>query len=684
VKTAGGWSLQSLFEEGILMSKAILLVDDEVAILRALQRVFTRAGYRIFTCESAAAGLELLAEQTVSLVISDFRMPGMNGSEFLAKVKELYPQTLGVILSGYADREALLASLNSGAAWKFLEKPWEDAQLLKDVEAAMVERERRKAEAQRTNLLMSSDEALLELSASGVVTRFNHAAAKVLSTSPSELRAKVLSDIFVEINPIELATFFHKKDHDICLQTAHGDAISLSHRISDIYHYLLKLTLVDALSTDVFDGLTDLLDQNSLLGRMEDLISVRNGPFAVVVLTIANFQSFVDTLAESVVDALVLKIGQTLSQQLPTKALLAYVATDRFVVVFPAIKQESAVQQMIGQLLQPFNQQLSIAAEKVQLAFTVGYALSPQDGESAKQLLNNAVTACHHNEDNPKQFYLRYDRAIVELKRQHFEISNSLYAAIEEQQFQLYFQPKISLQKGVCDSAEVLLRWQHPKMGWISPALFIPIAESDGQIQLIGQWVLEQSFAQLQQWQHKNLGLQRLAINLSGRQLQDPGLPSQVQKLLQKYQLNPDMIELEITETFLMADIEQSRLLLLQLKALGLHLAMDDFGTGYSSLAYLAKLPVDVLKLDRSLLIDLEDSPQSVSMVRHMIRMAHELEMVVVAEGIESKGQVAILRDMQCDFIQGYVFSTPMPETDFVAYVSTKTSQSQWELLAND
>jgi diguanylate cyclase (GGDEF)-like protein len=684
VKTAGHWSLQLLFEEGILMSKAILLVDDEVAILRALQRVFTRAGYRIFTCESAAAGLELLTEHPVSLVISDFRMPGMNGSEFLAKVKELYPQTLGVILSGYADREALLASLNSGAAWKFLEKPWEDAQLLKDVEAAMVERERRKAEAQRTNLLMSSDEALLELSASGVVTRFNHAAAKVLSTSPSELRAKVLSDIFIDINPIELATFFHKKDHDICLQTVHGDAISLSHRISDIYHYLLKLTLVDALSTDVFDGLTDLLDQNSLLGRMEDLISVRNGPFAVVVLTIANFQSFVDTLAESVVDALVLKIGKTLSQQLSAKALLAYVATDRFVVVFPAIKQESALQQMIGQLLQPFNQQLLIASEKVQLAFTVGYALSPLDGESAKQLLNNAVTACHHNEDNPKQFYLRYDRAIVELKRQHFEISNSLYAAIEEQQFQLYFQPKISLLQGVCDSAEVLLRWQHPKMGWISPALFIPIAESDGQIQLIGQWVLEQSFAQLQQWQQKNLGLQRLAINLSGRQLQDPGLPSQVQKLLQKYQLNPDMIELEITETFLMADIEQSRLLLLQLKALGLHLAMDDFGTGYSSLAYLAKLPVDVLKLDRSLLIDLEDSPQSVSMVRHMIRMAHELEMVVVAEGIESKGQVAILRDMQCDFIQGYVFSTPMPETDFVSYMSTKTSQSQWELLAND
>lgn len=666
------------------MPKAILLVDDEVAILRALQRVLTRAGYRVFMCESAADGLALLAEQPVSLVISDFRMPGMNGSEFLAKVKELYPQTLGVILSGYAEREALLASLNSGAAWKFLEKPWDDAALLKEVETAIAERERRKAEAQRTNLLLSSDEALLELSASGVVTRFNHAAAKALSISPSELRSKVLSEIFVDINPIELATFFHKKDHDICLLTQQGDSISVSHRISDIYHYLLRLTLVDSLNTDVFDGLTDLLDQNTLLGRMEDLISVKNGPFAVVVLSIANFRNLVDTLAESVLEALLLKIGQTLNQQLSAKALLAYVATDRFVVVFPVIKHESAVQQLIGQLLQPFNQQLLVANEKVQLAFTVGYALSPQDGDSAKQLLHNAATACHHNENNPKAFYLRFDRAIVELKRQQFEISNSLYAAVEEQQMQLYYQPKISMQHGRCQSAEALLRWHHPKMGWISPALFIPIAESDGQIQLIGRWVLEQCFAQLQLWQQQKLGLQRLAINLSGRQLQDPHLPTLVKQLLLKYQLDPDLIELEITETFLMADIDQSRSLLLQLKQLGIHLAMDDFGTGYSSLAYLAKLPIDVLKLDRSLLIDLEDSPQSVSMVRHMIRMAHELGMVVVAEGIESKGQVGILRDMQCDLIQGYVFSTPLPEAEFVAYVSSNAMQHQWELLAND
>ncbi|MBU1436368.1 MAG: EAL domain-containing protein [Gammaproteobacteria bacterium] len=666
------------------MSKAILLVDDEVAILRALQRVLTRAGYRVSMAESGIAGLAMLAHQPVSLVISDFRMPGMNGSEFLAQVKALYPQTLGVILSGYADREALLASLNSGAAWKFLEKPWEDAQLLKDIEGAMVERERRQAESQRTNLLLSSDEPLLELSSSGVVTRFNHAAAKVLSMPPSELRAKALSDIFIDINPIELATFFHKKDHDICLKSQSGNLISLSHRLSDIYHYLLKLTFIDSLSTDVFERVNDLLDQNTLLGRIEDLISVRNGPFAIVVLTIANFQNFVDTLSESAMDEMIMQIGQILNQQLTAKALLAYVAADRFVVVLPTIKHESAVQQHIGQLVQPFSQQLVIGTEKLQLAFTVGYALAPHDGDSAKQLLQNAVTACHHNEINPKAFYLRYDRGIVELKRQQFEISNSLYAAVEEQQLQLYFQPKIYLQNGYCQSAEALLRWHHPKMGWISPALFIPIAERDGQIQVIGQWVLEQSFAQLKKWQQQGLGLQRLAINLSGRQLQDPQLPTLVQQLLKKHQLDADSIELEITETFLMADIEQSSLLLGQLKQLGLHLSMDDFGTGYSSLAYLAKLPVDVLKLDRSLLIDLEDSPQSASMVRHMIRMAHELNMLVVAEGIESKGQVAILRDMQCDLIQGYVFSRPLTEADFFTYVSSNTSQHQLEQLADD
>jgi EAL domain-containing protein (putative c-di-GMP-specific phosphodiesterase class I)/DNA-binding response OmpR family regulator/GGDEF domain-containing protein len=665
------------------MSKTILLVDDEVGILRALTRVLQRGGYRVLTAENGAAGLQALVGQQVALVISDFRMPGMKGSEFLQQVKAIYPNTIGMILSGYADRDALLECMNSGAAWRFLEKPWNDEQLLQEIDLALAERDRRYVESQRTNLLMSSDEALLELSANGQVLRFNSAATHVLGLQPSELKGKVLADLFDDINPIELATFFHKKDHDMVLHCHRDHYVSLSHRISDLYHYLLRLTPIQELRNQVFDGMAGLLDLPTLRSRIENMLLSQQPQFAVVELSVMDYQRFSDTLLEPLLDELLLRCAGLLQQNLPFKALLAYISADRFAVVFPEHKSETVLQEQINQLLSPFNAQMQIGVDRLQINFCVGYALSPEDGDTAKQLLQHAGVACRQNEANPKAFYLRFDREMVELKRQHFEISNSLVAAMEEQQFQLYFQPKIDLKTGRCDEAEALIRWHHPTMGWVSPALFIPIAERDGQIMAIGQWVLERCIQQLATWRQQGVFLKRLAINLSGRQLQDSRLPQILSGLLSHYQLDAHSVELEITETFLMADIQSSAELLASLKAQGCQLAMDDFGTGYSSLAYLAKLPVDVLKLDRSLLLDLEDSPQCASMVRHMIRMAHELGLQVVAEGIESDGQVRMLREMSCDLVQGFVFSTALDLASFTLYLQQQPAVAQLEQFAD-
>lgn len=213
--------------------------------------------------------------------------------------------------------------------------------------------------------------------------------------------------------------------------------------------------------------------------------------------------------------------------------------------------------------------------------------------------------------------------------------------------------------------------------------MFIPIAEQDGQIQAIGDWVLQHALRQLHSWRAQGLSLAHLAINLSGRQLTDDRLAERIASCLGSLGLQADTLELEVTETFLMADIDASSRLLSSLHQLGCQLAMDDFGTGYSSLAYLAKLPVNKLKLDRSLLLDLEDSPQCASMIRHMIRMAHELGMQVVAEGIESVNQVLLLREMQCDYIQGYVFSKPLSSLEFGRFLTAQPIRLQWEEYLN-
>lgn len=204
-------------------------------------------------------------------------------------------------------------------------------------------------------------------------------------------------------------------------------------------------------------------------------------------------------------------------------------------------------------------------------------------------------------------------------------------------------------------------------MGSISPALFIPIAERDGQIIRIGLWVLEQSLSTLADFYRQGLELERLSINVSGRQLQEPGFGTELQQLLSRYQIKPEQIELEVTETYLMEDLQLSYTVLSQLHQIGVRISMDDFGTGYSSLAYLTKLPIDEVKLDRSLITELSSDLQSQGMVRNIIRMAHDLDLVVTAEGIETQEQQQLLKLMDCDLIQGYYYSKPLTERDFVA-----------------
>ena len=250
-------------------------------------------------------------------------------------------------MSAYAEREALLTCLNSGAAWRFLEKPWDDTQLVKDIAAALNERDRRQAEQQRTNLLLSSHEALIELSASGQVLRFNSAASQVLGLQPSELRGQVLSALFTDINPIELASFFHKKDHDIQLHGIHGDFFSFSHRISDLQHYLLKVTPVQRINDQVFSAVNALLNADDIHPHIEDLLSSGQQTFAVAALMLPDFALYSASLNQSQLDELVAATGQVLRTQLPAKALLGYVAADKFVLVLPGAVQESQLQLLI-------------------------------------------------------------------------------------------------------------------------------------------------------------------------------------------------------------------------------------------------------------------------------------------------------------------------------------------------
>ena len=230
----------------------------------------------------------------------------------------------------------------------------------------------------------------------------------------------------------------------------------------------------------------------------------------------------------------------------------------------------------------------------------------------------------------------------------------------------MYYQAKLDLHSNIIDSCEALLRWRHPELGFVSPALFIPIAEHDGQIIEIGLWVMRQACLTAVRWRQEQQPLARMAVNISGAQLAQSDFIAQVQRIFNDTGVDPSMLELELTESWMMQDLAQSAQALQALKSLGVRIAIDDFGTGYSSLAYLSRLPVDVLKIDRSLIQDLEANINTQSLVSNICRMAHALQVEVVVEGVETAEQLQLLRDMGCDLAQGYLVARPVAEAEFL------------------
>lgn len=651
------------------MQSKILIVDDEAAVLRSLERLISRAGYQVITANSGAQALALLADNPVQIILSDFRMPLMCGNALLKAVKKRSPQVVGLILSAYADFDAVVESLNSGIAYKFLQKPWTDHMLLAEIQKAELEYKRRAQPDLHTQLLISSQDTLLEVDPQGHILRVNAALAKLWQLDANSRYQQPLVDFLLDLPSEQLAQFLmHQQTTLLCLDHQHHE-IELSHRSSMPNQLLLKLERLESLpqfSSDL-SNLSNLLNHQQACQLLERYIAEQQGLTAAAVLDIDNFSLINDALGYYKTDLLINKVANLLQQQLKPGQHLVYLSGDKFALIYSHCTDEMAIQLQISESLSVFDKPVMHDDRLMQLNFNLGYAIAPMDTMTPEKLLKYANLACRTNRNNQHHFYMRFEQAILDSKKQQFEISNALYSNIDNNGFSLNFQPKVSLTDGKIRQAEVLLRWNHPRMGSISPALFIPIAERDGQIIRIGLWVLEQSLSTLADFYRQGLELERLSINVSGRQLQEPGFGTELQQLLSRYQIKPEQIELEVTETYLMEDLQLSYTVLSQLHQIGVRISMDDFGTGYSSLAYLTKLPIDEVKLDRSLITELSSDLQSQGMVRNIIRMAHDLDLVVTAEGIETQEQQQLLKLMDCDLIQGYYYSKPLTERDFVA-----------------
>lgn len=646
------------------MPNKILLVDDEVSILKALERLLIRSGYRVFTAISGAEALQVLQQNHCQVVISDYRMPEMTGAELLARVKRLYPESVCLVLSGFSDFQSVLQLLNSGTAFRFLQKPWEDDQLLAEIDAAFRLYRHQRSERVRNQLLIAGNGALLELSPEAVILRSNGAAQQLLGQTAGGLSGTLFEQWF-HLNDNQQQAFLQDIHGSMDVPDRNGEVFELHVQYQDA-----EATLVGFKRLQQQDGpaaifASGLMDQHAVLQQLDALLMLQR-PFAVAAVRLKNFSDWADMLGFAEAGQLFETISQILMQACRPYGSLAYLANELFILTLPDAPNEVSVHQQLTDLLQKVRQQLEHQAMALRPQFTVSYCMAPEDGDTAKGLLNNVLTSNRIHLHSPHAFFMRFSAGVADKKRQQLRISDALYRAVEHEQFELYYQAKLDLHNNIIDSCEALLRWRHPELGMVSPALFIPIAEHDGQIIEIGLWVMRQACLSAVRRREQQQPLARMSVNISGAQLAQADFIAQVQRIFSETGVDPSMLELELTESWMMQDLAQSAQALQALKVLGVRIAIDDFGTGYSSLAYLSRLPVDVLKIDRSLIQDLEANINTQSLVSNICRMAHALEVEVVVEGVETAEQLQLLREMGCDLAQGYLVARPVAETEFL------------------
>ena len=380
---------------------------------------------------------------------------------------------------------------------------------------------------------------------------------------------------------------------------------------------------------------------------------------AVICLDVDRFKIINDTLGHGSGDRVLLALAGLLKKSLSKGDTVARLGGDEFGVLVEHFASPSDVMTKINKILERLAQPLHIDGHDLYITVSMGIALAPDDGADANTLLKNADAALNRAKEQGRHTYQFYSAELSLKASKRLNLETNLYRAIERQEFHLCYQPQVDLVTGRVMGLEALLRWQHPELGLIDPLEFIPLLEDTGLIIPVGEWVLRAACSEAARWQTLTEIPLRLSVNLSGRQFNDPALHKTVGNILAETQLAPSQLELEITESVLMQNDQASMSNLDALQRLRIRIAIDDFGTGYSSLSYLKRFPVDTLKIDRSFIRDLINNPDDETIIKAIIAMARSLQVDIIAEGVETLGQLEFLRNSGCQSAQGFLLSKP-------------------------
>jgi len=684
-----------------IVGPTVLLVDDEPDERLLIRRELESAGMRVHECNSGKDALESLNQFTPSVILLDVKMPGIDGIEVCREIRlsAALKEIPILMLTGMDGLDYIRRAFDAGAT-DFITKTMDLGLVSQRVKYAlrnsMDTRDLHVWKRQMKQVQRVAKIGYWQLNAADYRVNLSEEALRLFAIEPSSfdgtfsgflnivhvterenvksaVDAALFSDSKLNIDfrtVVKNGEEFYVNLQGEVITNEDGEPVSMMGVVQDITER--KKVETSMQHQALYDSLTDLCNRRMFQDRLTQAMTTAQREeklLALCFFDLDNFKMINDNLGHAVGDELLKSVAKRLRSTMRQGDIVARISGDEFAIAIEGLNNVDELEKIVEKVRFRLSQPYRIRGHKVYTSASIGVALYPLDSANRETMLRNADAAMYRAKELGGNCYCYYTYDMNDKARRHLEMEKNLRKALGQDELCLFYQPQFDAQTNEIVGVEALLRWDHPEYGMLPPSKFLSIAEDSGLIFSIGKWVLTKACQDLRRWHSLGLRNLQLALNMSSRQFMQEGILENITSVLKQAMVDPKYVCIEITENVAMKNIAGAIELLKQLKSLGLQTAIDDFGAGHSSMNLLQKLPVDTLNIDRSFIMRIADREKDGNAARGIIALAHSLGLKVAAEGVETRTQAEFLRNQNCDVLQGYYFSHPIPAEEMNIYL---------------